>query len=298
MPDRPGRPKRIVRVCWERLAEEPVQMVFNSNLRQSFNCIPRVAGDMESEWALFRAAIVEAATMSCGCKAAGASHGGNPRTHWWTPEVRGLSGLKKESYRAWMACGTPEAADGYPAGQAVCGSRVVAEAKTRVWEEFGGEAMEKAFRSARGYSGKLSGASGGEEAGSASGVANWSDGPHFQEGEPEAFTGTVHGVCEAADERMRISTSKSKAMVLSRKRVDCPLRVGGGVLCPKWRSLSISGSCSGVREKWSERDDRSDALQHLQCCRRAGPFRSGEEGAEPEGKALLVHLCSNPHLWS
>ncbi|KAI3353866.1 hypothetical protein L3Q82_005074 [Scortum barcoo] len=44
---RPGGPKQIVRVCWECLAEEPVQMVFNSHLRQSFDCIPRVAGDMD-----------------------------------------------------------------------------------------------------------------------------------------------------------------------------------------------------------------------------------------------------------
>ncbi|KAI3364827.1 hypothetical protein L3Q82_001012 [Scortum barcoo] len=34
--------------------------------------------------------------------------------------------------------------------------------------------------------------------------------------------------CGAAG--MRISTSKSKAMVLDRKRVACPLRVGGEVL--------------------------------------------------------------------
>jgi len=32
----------------------------------------------------------------------------------------------------------------------------------------------------------------------------------------------------------------------------------------------------------------------------AAPVRCGEEGAEPEGEAfrLLLHLCSNPHLWS
>ncbi|KAI3351322.1 hypothetical protein L3Q82_005867 [Scortum barcoo] len=33
--DRPGRPKRIVRVCcWERLAEPSVREVFNSHLRK------------------------------------------------------------------------------------------------------------------------------------------------------------------------------------------------------------------------------------------------------------------------
>ena len=31
-PDRPGRPKRGVRVCWERLAEEPVKIDSKSHL--------------------------------------------------------------------------------------------------------------------------------------------------------------------------------------------------------------------------------------------------------------------------
>ena len=35
--DRPGRPKRIVRVCWERLAEPSVREVFTSHLRESFD---------------------------------------------------------------------------------------------------------------------------------------------------------------------------------------------------------------------------------------------------------------------
>ncbi|GAA6103504.1 uncharacterized protein LOC122141275, partial [Tachysurus ichikawai] len=54
--------------------------------------------------------------------------------------------------------------------------------------------------------------------------------------------------CEVAG--MRISTSKSEAMVLSRKKVACPLQVGRSL---KWRSLSILGSCSRVREGWSGR---------------------------------------------
>ena len=64
-PRRPGRPKRVVRVCWERLVEEPVKLVFNSHLRQSFDHVPGVVGDIESEWTLFRSAIVEAAVASC-----------------------------------------------------------------------------------------------------------------------------------------------------------------------------------------------------------------------------------------
>ena len=44
--DRPGRPKRIVRVCWERLAEPSVREVFNSHLRESYVQILREAGDI------------------------------------------------------------------------------------------------------------------------------------------------------------------------------------------------------------------------------------------------------------
>ncbi|KAI3375438.1 hypothetical protein L3Q82_021924, partial [Scortum barcoo] len=99
--DRPGRPKRIVRVCWERLAEPSVREVFNSHHRKSFSKIPREAGDFESEWTMFSASIVDAAVQSCGRKVSGACHGGNPRTRWWTPEVR----LKKESYRTMLPVG-------------------------------------------------------------------------------------------------------------------------------------------------------------------------------------------------
>ncbi|TWW77398.1 R2DM Retrovirus-related Pol polyprotein from type II retrotransposable element [Takifugu flavidus] len=139
-------PKRVVRVCWERLAESPVRRSFNSRLRESFDHVPGEAGDIESEWTVFRASIVEAADRCCGRKVVGACRGGNARTRWWTPAVRDAVKLKKESYRALLACGTPEAADGYRRAKRSAAT-AVAEAKTRAWEEFG-EAMENDFRTA------------------------------------------------------------------------------------------------------------------------------------------------------
>ncbi|KAK3532983.1 hypothetical protein QTP70_006201 [Hemibagrus guttatus] len=144
MPDRLGRPKRIVRVCWEHLADSSVRGVFNSHLRESFNQIPRDVGDIESEWTMFSSSIVDAAIRSCGRKVSGAGRGGNPRTQWWTLEVRDSVKLKKESYRAWLAQGTPEAAEAYRQAKRAA-ARVVLEAKTRVWEEFG-EATEKDYQ--------------------------------------------------------------------------------------------------------------------------------------------------------
>ncbi|KAK3549912.1 hypothetical protein QTP86_015528 [Hemibagrus guttatus] len=111
MPDRLGRPKHIVKVCWECLADPSVRGVFNSHLWESFNQIPREVGDIESEWTMFSSSIVDAAIRSCGRKVSGAGCGGNPRTQWWTLEVRDAVKLKKESYQAWLARGTPEAAE-------------------------------------------------------------------------------------------------------------------------------------------------------------------------------------------
>ncbi|XP_077940565.1 uncharacterized protein LOC144384606 [Gasterosteus aculeatus] len=86
--DRPGKPKRVVRVNWERLEEASVQKIFNSHLRRSFSHIPVEVGDIEREWCMFKTSIAEAAAVSCGLKVLGASRGGNPRTPWWTPVVR------------------------------------------------------------------------------------------------------------------------------------------------------------------------------------------------------------------
>ncbi|KAK3568863.1 hypothetical protein QTP86_018965 [Hemibagrus guttatus] len=147
MTDRLGRPKRIVRVCLERLSDPSVRGVFNSHLRESFNQIPREVGDIESEWTMFSSSIVDAAIRSCGRKVSGAGRGGNPRTQWWTLEVRDAVKLK-ESYQAWLARGTPEAAEAYRQAKRTT-AVVVSEAKTRVWEEFG-EAMEKDYRTASG----------------------------------------------------------------------------------------------------------------------------------------------------
>ncbi|KAI3373880.1 hypothetical protein L3Q82_022446, partial [Scortum barcoo] len=76
---------------------------------------------------------------------------------------------------------------------------------------------------------------------------------------------------------MRISTSKSEAMVLDRKRVACPLRVGGEVL-PQVEEFKYLGvSCSRVRERWSVRLT-GGLVQPPQLCGRVYQDCRGEEG--------------------
>ncbi|KAI3356425.1 hypothetical protein L3Q82_017644 [Scortum barcoo] len=100
-----------------------------------FSQIPREAGDIESEWTMFSASIVDAAVRSCGRKVSGACRGGNPEPGGGHPEVRDAVRLKKESYQAMLACGTPDAVDGYRQAKQAA-ARTVLEAKTRVWREF------------------------------------------------------------------------------------------------------------------------------------------------------------------
>uniref|UniRef100_A0A8C6KWE7 Endonuclease/exonuclease/phosphatase domain-containing protein n=1 Tax=Nothobranchius furzeri TaxID=105023 RepID=A0A8C6KWE7_NOTFU len=82
MPRRSGKPKHIVRVCWERLSEEPVKTVFNSHLRQSFNYVPGAVGVSTPSGPCSTLQLLQVAVSSCGHKVAGASCGGSPRTRW------------------------------------------------------------------------------------------------------------------------------------------------------------------------------------------------------------------------
>ncbi|KAK0145481.1 putative uncharacterized transposon-derived protein F52C9.6 [Merluccius polli] len=240
MPVRPGRPKCIVRVCWERLAESPVRETFNSHLWESFDHVPGEAGDIESEWAMFHASIIKAADRSCGC-------GGNSRTRWWTAAVRD-AGKLKESYRTFLACGTPEAAGRYQAKRSAAAA--VTEAKTWTWEEFG-EAMENDFRTAskrfwttirhlrRGKQCIVKTVYGGDGALLTStwdvvdrwkeyfeDLLNPTDMPYDRD--LQHLLDWFAAECKVAG--MRISTSKSESMVLNRKRVECTLRVRDEIL--------------------------------------------------------------------
>ncbi|TWW64244.1 hypothetical protein D4764_03G0012520 [Takifugu flavidus] len=94
--------------------------------------------------------------------------------------------------------------------------------------------------------------------------------------------------CEAAG--MKISTSKSEAMVLNWKKVECLLRVKQEILpqVEEFKYLGVLFTSEGRMER--EIDRRIGAA----------PVRSGEERAEPKGEGLNlpVDLCSYPHLWS
>nr|XP_008292567.1 PREDICTED: collagen alpha-1(IV) chain-like [Stegastes partitus] len=93
---------------------------------------------------MFKASVAKAVIRSCGQKVTSDCHGGKPKIRWWTPAVSEAVRLKKETFWAWLAQGSPEAAGKYWLAKRAAAVAVV-EAITRVWEEFR-EAMEKDFR--------------------------------------------------------------------------------------------------------------------------------------------------------
>lgn len=76
-------------------------------------------------------------------------------------------------------------------------------------------------------------------------------------------------------------------------KFDVPTSGQKQIYCHSWRSLSITGSCSWVRGKWSSRS--TNGL--VQCQQWCG-LCSGEERAEHQRKTVdsLVELCSYTHL--
>ncbi|KAI3359348.1 hypothetical protein L3Q82_002626 [Scortum barcoo] len=99
--------------------------------------------------------------------------------------------------------------------------------------------------------------------------------------------------CEAAG--MRISTSKSEAMVLDRKRVVCPLRVSGEVL-PQVEEFKYLGVLFTSEGKMEREIDRRIGAASMSYAVGNVPDRRGEEGAESKGEALDLPVNLRSHL--
>ncbi|KAI3357258.1 hypothetical protein L3Q82_015707, partial [Scortum barcoo] len=99
--------------------------------------------------------------------------------------------------------------------------------------------------------------------------------------------------CEAAG--MRISTSKSEAMVLDRKRVVCPLRVSAEVL-PQVEEFKYLGVLFTSEGKMEREIDRRIGAASAELCAVGVPDRRGEEGAESKAKLSIYRSIYAPTL--
>ena len=70
------------------LAEKKVRHTFASKVASLFRELPGYTEDVETEWDLFKSAVVTSATASCGCKREGGQMGSQKKIVWWNQEVK------------------------------------------------------------------------------------------------------------------------------------------------------------------------------------------------------------------
>ncbi|KAK0132165.1 Retrovirus-related Pol polyprotein from type-1 retrotransposable element R2 [Merluccius polli] len=97
---------------------------------------------------------------------------------------------------------------------------------------------------------------------------------------------------------MRVSTSRSEAMVICRKTVNCSLRVGSKLLpqVKEFKYLGILFSSEGKMER--EMDRRIGVASAVMWALYRTVVVKKELSRNGEALNLPVYLHPNPHLWS
>ncbi|CAF3168871.1 unnamed protein product [Rotaria sp. Silwood2] len=139
------QPKKVFRIKWEALGDTPIRQKFANKVEQGYSQLPINEGDSESEWLLFRTAVIGAAADTCGLKRLGLVNG-QKRTAWWTEEIRKIINNKKTAYRTWVQ--QPTLHNWHKYKQIIDNvKKTVGEAKAKSWENLGYQ-MESNYHSA------------------------------------------------------------------------------------------------------------------------------------------------------
>ena len=75
---------------------------FASKVVCLFRELPYYTKNVETEWDLFKSAVITSAAVSCGCKGVGGQMGSKKRTACWNQEVKEAIRAKKTALRAWL----------------------------------------------------------------------------------------------------------------------------------------------------------------------------------------------------
>ena len=79
------RPRKTYRIQWESLADKEVRTAFADNITSKFKELAASTEDSETEWCLFRTAVI---TFATNCKRVGVKKSSEKRTPWWNQEVK------------------------------------------------------------------------------------------------------------------------------------------------------------------------------------------------------------------
>ena len=77
------RPRETYRIKWESLAGKEVRTAFAHNIASKFKELTTSTEDIETEWCLFRTAVITSATNCFGRKRVEGTKSSEKRTPWW-----------------------------------------------------------------------------------------------------------------------------------------------------------------------------------------------------------------------
>ena len=89
------RPREAYRIKWESLDDKEVRTAFADNIASKFKELPTSTEDTETEWCLFRTAVITSATNCCGRKRVGGTKSSEKRTLGGTKKLKKLFVRKK-----------------------------------------------------------------------------------------------------------------------------------------------------------------------------------------------------------
>ena len=96
------RAQRAYRIKWELLANKKVRHTFASKVASLFRGLPDYTEDVETDWDLFKSAVIASAAASCGCKCVEGQMGSEKKTASWNQEVKKAICAKKTAFRTWL----------------------------------------------------------------------------------------------------------------------------------------------------------------------------------------------------
>ena len=129
------------------MTDKEVRTAYADNIASKFKELPAFTEDIETEWCLFRSAVIMSAFNCCGRKRVGGTKSSKRRTAWWNQEVKEAIRAKKVAYKVWLANkSSAELRSQYSEARKTAATKVNLSEK-RVWKEFG-ERLDDDFKMA------------------------------------------------------------------------------------------------------------------------------------------------------
>ena len=103
--------------------------------------------DVETEWDLFKLAVITSAAATCCCKLVGGQMGNKKRTAWWNKKIKKAIRAKKTAFRDWLTNKSSEQLRLRYSAARKTAATIVKQSKEKSWKEYG-QKLDTDYRSA------------------------------------------------------------------------------------------------------------------------------------------------------